>query len=81
MRKLLKHWPLTLAAMLALCCGLCIWRLWAVSNLLESQKAAQSWKGTGERSSPVPCGCLLALAGKAYLQLRPKWMATLAPNS
>lgn len=50
MRKLLKHWPLTLAAMLALCCGLCIWRLWAVSNLLESQKAAQRWKGTGERS-------------------------------
>ena len=50
MRKLLKHWPLTLAALLALCCGLCIWRLWAVSNLLESQKAAQRWKGTGERS-------------------------------
>ena len=50
MRKLLKHWPLTLAALLALCCGLCIWRLWTVSNLLESQKAAQRWKGTGERS-------------------------------
>ena len=37
MRKLLKHWPLTLAALLALCCGLCVWRLWAVSNLLPSQ--------------------------------------------
>ena len=45
MRKFLKHWPLTLAALLALCCGLCVWRLWAVSNLLPSQQAAQRWKG------------------------------------
>ena len=49
MKKLWKHWPLTLAVLLAICCGLCIWRLWAVSNLLPSQQAAQRWKGTGER--------------------------------
>ena len=56
MRKFLKHWPLTLAALLALCCGLCVWRLWAVSNLLDSQKAARRWQGTGERSyAQVTC--------------------------
>ena len=50
MKKLLKHWPLTLAALLLLCCGFCVWRLWTVSNLLQSQRAAQRWKGTGERN-------------------------------
>ena len=49
MRKLLKHWPLALALVLAVCCGVCVWRLWAVSNLLPSQKAAQRWKGDGLR--------------------------------
>ena len=56
MRKLLRHWPLTLAALLAVCCGVCVWRLWAVSNCLPSQKAAQRWQGTGERSfAQVSC--------------------------
>ena len=45
MRKFLRHWPLALAIVLALCCGVCVWRLWAVSNLLPSQQAAQRWKG------------------------------------
>ena len=49
MRKLVKHWPLTLAALLTICCAVCVWRLWAVSNTLDSQKAAQRWKGSGER--------------------------------
>ncbi len=49
MRKLLRHWPLTLALVLAVCCGVCVWRFWAVSNLLDSQKAAQRWKGDGLR--------------------------------
>ena len=56
MRKLLRQWPLTLAAMLAILCGVCVWRLWAVSNCLPSQKAAQRWQGTGERSfAQVSC--------------------------
>ena len=56
MRKLLRQWPLTLAALLAVCCGVCVWRLWAVSNCLPSQKAAQRWQGTGERSfAQVSC--------------------------
>ena len=49
MNRLKKHRPLILAALLAVCCGLCVWRLWAVSNALSSQKAAQRWKGAGER--------------------------------
>ena len=49
MRKLLRHWPLALALVLAVCCGVCVWRLWAVSNLLPSQQAAQRWKGDGLR--------------------------------
>ena len=56
MRKLLRNWPLTLAALLAILCGVCVWRLWAVSNCLPSQKAAQRWQGTGERSfAQVSC--------------------------
>ena len=56
MRKLVKHWPLTLAALLAICCAVCMWRLWAVSNTLDSQKAAQRWKGSGERDfAQVSC--------------------------
>ena len=49
MKKLLRHWPLTLAALLALLCAFCLWRLWAVSNALPSQQAAKRWKGEGER--------------------------------
>ena len=49
MKKLLKHWPLMLAALLAVCCGICVWRVWAVSNLLPSQQAASRWKGEGLR--------------------------------
>lgn len=49
MKKLLRHWPLTLAALLALLCALCLWRVWAVSNLLLSQQAARRWKGGSER--------------------------------
>ena len=48
MRRLSRHWPLTLAVLLAILCGVCVWRLWAVSNCLSSQKAAQRWKGAGE---------------------------------
>ncbi len=56
MRKLLRHWPLTLSVLLAICCGFCIWRLWAVTNTLPSQKAAQRWKGGGERDfAQVSC--------------------------
>ena len=47
MKKLLKHWPLALAVLLALLCGVCVWRLWSVSRLLTSQQAAERWKGTG----------------------------------
>jgi len=49
MQKILKRWPILLAVLLALVCALCFWRFWAVSNLLDSQRAAQRWKGTGER--------------------------------
>jgi len=49
MQKILKRWPILLAVLLALACALCFWRFWAVSNLLDSQRAAQRWKGTGER--------------------------------
>ena len=49
MKKLLRHWPLTLAALLALLCAFCLWRLWAVSNALPSQQAAKRWKGGSER--------------------------------
>lgn len=38
-----------LTVLLALCCALCVWRLWAVSHLLPSQQAAQRWKGGSER--------------------------------
>lgn len=56
MKRLLKHWPLTLAALLALLCGFCVWRLWAVSNLLPSQQAAQRWKGVDVRDyAQVSC--------------------------
>ena len=48
-RKLLRRWPLLLAALLALLCAFCVWRLGAVSRLLPSQQAAQRWKGTDER--------------------------------
>lgn len=66
MRKLLKHWPLTLAALLAICCGVCVWRLWAVSNTLDSQKAAQRWKGTGERDF-AQISCYLPPLGQISL--------------
>jgi hypothetical protein len=49
MKKLVRHWPLLLAALLLLCCVFALWRFWTVSNLLTSQQAAQRWKGTGER--------------------------------
>ena len=49
MRTLRRHWLPALAVLLALCAGFCVWRLWAVSNLLTSQQAAQRWKGSGER--------------------------------
>ena len=49
MRRPLKRWPLWLAALLALLCGISVWRLWAVSNLLTSQQAAERWKGGGTR--------------------------------
>ncbi len=49
MKKRLKHWPLILAALLALVCAFCLWRVWAVSNALTSQQAAKRWKGGSER--------------------------------
>ena len=49
MQKILKRWPIMLAVLLTFACALCFWRFWAVSNLLDSQQAAQRWKGTGER--------------------------------
>ena len=56
MKKLIRHWPLTLAVLLALCCGVCVWRLWAVSNLLPSQQAAARWKGDGTQDfAQVSC--------------------------
>ena len=58
MSRLTKRWPLYLAALLALCCGLCLWRLWAVSRLLDSQRAAERWKGSGERNF-AQISCLL----------------------
>ena len=66
MRKLLRHWPLTLAALLAILCGVCVWRLWAVSNCLLSQKAAQRWQGTGERSF-AQISCYLPPLGQISL--------------
>ena len=50
MKKLLRHWPLTLAALLALICAFCLWRVWAITNLLPSQQAAKRWKGGSERN-------------------------------
>lgn len=50
MKKLARHWPLALAALLALGCAFCVWRLWAVSNLLTSQQAAKRWQGEGEQA-------------------------------
>ena len=49
MQKLLRRWPIVLAVLLGLICALCFWRFRAVSNLLDSQKAAQRWQGGGER--------------------------------
>ena len=49
MSGLLKRWPIALAVLLAIVCALCFWRFWTVSNLLDSQKAAERWKGGGER--------------------------------
>ena len=49
MSRLLRRWPIVLAVLLAIVCVLCLWRFWAVSNLLDSQKAAERWKGGGER--------------------------------
>lgn len=49
-KRLLKHWPLVLAGLLALLCLFCVWRLHAVSNLLTSQQAAERWQGESERS-------------------------------
>ena len=40
-KRLLKHWPLVLAGLLALLCVFCIWRLHSVSRLLTSQQAAE----------------------------------------
>ena len=49
-RRLLKHWPLVLAGLLALLCLFSVWRLHAVSSLLTSQQAAERWQGESERS-------------------------------
>ena len=47
--RLQKHGLKLLALVLALCGAFCLWRLWAVSNLLPSQQAAQRWKGSSAR--------------------------------
>ena len=48
-RKILRHWPLLLAALLLLICGLCLLRLHAVKTTLDSQYAAARWKGGNEQ--------------------------------
>ncbi len=47
--KILKRWPLLLAALLALACGFCLWRVHAVSHTLDSQRAAERWQGMSEQ--------------------------------
>ena len=48
-RRLKEHWPLVLAALLFLLCALSAWRLHAVGALLDSQRAAERWRGESER--------------------------------
>ena len=49
MKRLFRHYPLWLAALLAVFCCLCLWRSMAVSNMLQSQQAAERWRGGNTR--------------------------------
>ena len=49
MKKLFRHYPLWLAALLAVFCCLCLWRSMVVSDLLHSQQAAERWRGGNTR--------------------------------
>ncbi len=64
--RLLRHWPLKLALLLALCCALCVWRVYALSHLLLSQQAAERWQGEGERRF-AQISCFLPTAANLTL--------------
>ena len=50
MKQKLREYRLPLTALiLALLSLFCVWRLHRVANLLDSQKAAERWQGTGEQ--------------------------------
>ncbi len=42
-----KRLPL-IAAALALCCAVCVWRIFALANMFPSQHAAERWRGERE---------------------------------